>query len=362
MEKNKGVAKHEKKEFPVEKLQEIAKLEGIPVTGITILGGRPYINVTGLDRKVDNKCEKEKVIHVGTEAVRIVEPVKENGYLCGYHAKIRFFDRDSYGAALKASKATAMDVLKELKDTFTQEFEGEGWASPDTCEGVGWKYRWTTEGGRSKKIPVKMLIENIIMMAERRATNRAKREATGTGLTSLDEMPLEKVEVAANHYDINDAEVVQETAPSGSEPLSVNPQKPENDKIKIHMVDATHDATIYLTKTATLPEELKGRLFNNSVKAYVTTQEFTDWAKKHGLLNMKDVKDFLCVHFNREDVGAIQVAEVMEWRDYISNKDKPEWEEGLKIDTGQGQDQRRPGDSQVKHGAPTQAELLDNSD
>ena len=37
---------------------EIAKVEGIPVTGITILGGKPYVNVTGLDRKMEDRCKK----------------------------------------------------------------------------------------------------------------------------------------------------------------------------------------------------------------------------------------------------------------------------------------------------------------
>jgi len=52
----------------VELCQEIAKQEEIPITGLTILGGKPYINVTGLDRKLRNKCEKENLILVNVKA------------------------------------------------------------------------------------------------------------------------------------------------------------------------------------------------------------------------------------------------------------------------------------------------------
>ena len=42
----------------IEMAKEVAAQEGIPLSGITILGGRPYINVTGLDAKIKALEEK----------------------------------------------------------------------------------------------------------------------------------------------------------------------------------------------------------------------------------------------------------------------------------------------------------------
>ena len=48
-------------------IEEICRIEGIPVTGITIMGGNPYINVTGLDKKIVNLCEKHGWVLAGVE-------------------------------------------------------------------------------------------------------------------------------------------------------------------------------------------------------------------------------------------------------------------------------------------------------
>jgi len=67
----------------VELCQEIAKQEGIPITGLTILGGKPYINVTGLDSKIKNKCNEEQLILVGVKAELIQHASEENKFKAG---------------------------------------------------------------------------------------------------------------------------------------------------------------------------------------------------------------------------------------------------------------------------------------
>ena len=52
-----------------EMIQAAAIREHISPEGITILGGRVYINLTGIDTKVKNKCEDEGLILKGIEKV-----------------------------------------------------------------------------------------------------------------------------------------------------------------------------------------------------------------------------------------------------------------------------------------------------
>ncbi len=153
---------------------DIAKEEGIPTSGITILGGKPYVNTTGLDVKLRSKCEDEKLVHVGTEYVMIQQAAKENGLRAGGWGIVKLFDKPGFEKALlMASKGgpVTMEVINALKEMYFRVFKMRGFASPETLQ-----------------MKTMQSIENIEAMAERRATNRAKREATGTGLTSVDEM------------------------------------------------------------------------------------------------------------------------------------------------------------------------------
>ena len=177
------------------KIRDIASRENIPPEGVTILGGNPYINVSGLDCKVKNKCKDEDLIHKSTEIIeKLQEPKPENKYLCGRKARISFFDRNGYMEAIEHMENPGREQLQELREMFLYTYEAEGWSSPDSCEAIAYTWKktgktyhdhWGNE--KDEKIQDKMLLENVIMMAERRATNRAKREATGTGLTSVEE-------------------------------------------------------------------------------------------------------------------------------------------------------------------------------
>ena len=172
-------------------LLEIIRQEELPLMGITILGGKPYINVTGLDRKLQNLCEKKGYeFSITVEVLKDPNPEQED-YVVGRKATLTLFDKKGFQEALKKLKQIDPETLKTLKEAFTLTYTGEGWATPQSCEAIAYKY----EGYKGRKTKGALLIENVIMMAERRATNRAKREATGTGLTSIDEIPF-----TANNY------------------------------------------------------------------------------------------------------------------------------------------------------------------
>ena len=155
-------------------LGEIASNEGVPTSGLTILGGKPYINTTGLDVKLRTKCEKEKLIHIGTDYEVIQEATEANKMHASGWGRIRFFDKHGFETALKllATKGVVdRPVLEMLKEMYFHEFRMRGHASPETLQMASMRTK-----------------DNIEGMAERRATNRAKREAVGTGLTSLEEI------------------------------------------------------------------------------------------------------------------------------------------------------------------------------
>ena len=158
-------------------LAKIAKDEGIPTSGLTILGGKPYVNVTGLDVKLRAKCKEEKLVHIGTEYIEIHSASKENMHASGWGI-VKLFDRVSFEKALAVvskNGAPSAEVIGMLRDLNLHIFKMRGFASPETLQ------------MRSMQA-----LDNVEHMAERRATNRAKREATGTGLTSLEEIMIEE--------------------------------------------------------------------------------------------------------------------------------------------------------------------------
>jgi len=159
-------------------IEEVCKNEGITRQGITVMGGKPYINVTGLDQKIHNLCKKDNLVLVGTHYEEIERATEDNGVRAGGWGVVELFDKRGFESTIKAIGAVDTEILRELRKTYTHIFKMRGYASPDTV-----------------KMATMNNIDNLEMMAERRATNRAKREATGTGLTSSDEMAM-NVDVA----------------------------------------------------------------------------------------------------------------------------------------------------------------------
>lgn len=309
----KELQKTTKENKQIELINELAKQEGIPASGITILGGKPYINVTGLDVKLKNKCKEEKLVHTQTKAKCIQEGTKENGWYFGYHAEIVLFDKEGFKAALGKIQNITDSIFMSLAETYTYRFTAEGFASILTTEGIGWKYEWVS-GYKQKTVP---LPENIRMMAERRATNRAKREATGTGLTSLDELPLTSSQAGIE------------------KPVESPSEKPEDKS------DATPKASGYC----------------EAVKAYVNTIKFKDWCKENAILTFKDVKFMLEVYHAEKDPADITLEDVKDWENNL-NRMKNDIEE-VTPENGdrQRESKQGPEKSQDVDESPSQGEL-----
>jgi len=156
-----------------EMITAICKAENIPITGITLMGGKPYINVTGLDRKIENLCKEKNLVKVGVSYEEIQQAKKDNGMRAAGWGIVKLFDKEGFETALDKLGSLDLETIKELKTIYVHVFKMRGWASPETL-----------------KMSTMKNNDNIEMMAERRATNRAKREATSTGLTSIDEIGM----------------------------------------------------------------------------------------------------------------------------------------------------------------------------
>lgn len=171
---------------------KVAEAYGLPIMGITILGGRPYVNVTGLDDKMKKRYPSEiegrPVWIKSIVSTPIQRATKENKHFAGYTTEGELFNQLGFDEALKIivqnGSPITSEIIKTLKEAYTIHFRAEGWASPDSCEGIAYKY----EGPTGHKTKGKLLVENVNMMAERKSSNRMKRAATDTGLTSVEEV------------------------------------------------------------------------------------------------------------------------------------------------------------------------------
>ncbi len=161
---------------------KVAETERIPITGLTILGGKFYVNTTGLDTKLDNICRERGWVkkRVEAELLKEYEDEDSGGYRCGFRGTIELFDKASFMEALDTlvkklpKDQVTMAFVNELAEKFTYVYIDEGWA-----------------GMQSVKMGTMKNKDFLRMMANRRATNRAKRAATGTGLTSVEELDIE---------------------------------------------------------------------------------------------------------------------------------------------------------------------------
>lgn len=184
-----------------ERIKRIAELNNLPPTGITILGGRVYVNRTGLDTRL-KELEKQGKIVKRIQSYPLQRPEKKNNYLCGYKCIIEFEDnpeREKLRAeivkkAIEQNKSPEeIEKIIEMSGLTPPMYVAEGWCSPRTSPAISYEYKYSQEA--QKKVPVgEPLVENTMMMAETKAQNRAIRLATGTGITSLEEvMYQEKV-------------------------------------------------------------------------------------------------------------------------------------------------------------------------
>ena len=179
----------QKTSIPGTVLKEIAMRERIPVTSLKVLGGTPFIDVSGLDRKIQNKAKDEHLTIKEIGATLIQPADGTNGCTARAQGVVKYLDKTGFKDALcKLDPATiSKEVLEKLEGIYTETYSDEGWANAEDCAAIAWTYK---KVGNCLKKRDKLLTTNINMMACRRASSRAKRQATGCGLTSLDEAPI----------------------------------------------------------------------------------------------------------------------------------------------------------------------------
>lgn len=196
-------------------INRIASEEHINPSGIDMLGGKTYINTSGLDTKIKNKCKDEHLIFAGVsleETIAITTQTMRQGF----KATIKFFDKEGFQESIKAISDMNSDMLQMLIETYSYSFEDIGIASPQTLQMASMK-----------------IFDNIVMMASRRATNRAKRAATGCGLTSTEEM---NTSTNGNYIDSEVVPEPSQASPAAVEQKTANP--PKQDKPVTEKTDA----------------------------------------------------------------------------------------------------------------------------
>ena len=158
------------------------ELNHLPRHGITILGGKIYVNATGLARKLEDHKQIVEVGRVKRKTIEVIQRADaKTGMRAGYLAIIELYDTPEREKArldlvMKCveNKYESPQILKIVEDMgFSAPiFKREGWCSPESVK-----------MGTLKNIDI------INMMAETRAVNGATRMVVGSGLTSLEEMP-----------------------------------------------------------------------------------------------------------------------------------------------------------------------------
>jgi len=194
--------------------RELALAEGIPIQGLTVLGGKFYVNTTGLDAKID-KMKEEGVI-LKESYVQWHQKATREKMEAGAEGFVILFDKAGFLEALQALGGNVSEtVIKELKEVFTRKFHDDGWASPENVS-----------------LPaIKGSPGYLTMMASRRATNRAKRLASGCGLTSVEEINTAEMSVeearAVQADIVNDVERAANDGVIDAEAVTVNEATPE---------------------------------------------------------------------------------------------------------------------------------------
>jgi len=172
-----------------ELITKAAKAYDVTPLGITLMGGRPYINETGLNGKWGE--DKRKVYEVRQEVVK--EAVKEDPTAEAI-TFITMFDQEGFLEALQALKGRkiSQEILEVLKSIYMNTYQGIGYASGNSCKGIGYHYAWNEKAG--KKLPdLENPITDILnMTALTRSSNRCKRQIVKIGGASAEEIGEEK--------------------------------------------------------------------------------------------------------------------------------------------------------------------------
>jgi len=170
-------------------LRKELEREGLPVTAITILGGKPYLNNLGVNWKLQEKFE----IIDRIEYEWIQRPEKSNDYFGGARCRI-YLKEDPEIVQLRASVTqTALMQGKSPKEieeilrvaNLIQPFvEDEGWLSAQDSA-ISWEYQYDSRV--SKKVPVRLKLGNLYMHILTKAFDRAARKLIKSAFGLLEE-------------------------------------------------------------------------------------------------------------------------------------------------------------------------------
>ena len=143
--------------------QAVSRELDIPISGIDILGGKPYINKTGLTAKIQKDPREVQAI----KAIPVLFPMKLNLLNTPGDA-----DFSKYFVGYSGDETAVYHGIVRFKDG--SFFEDEGTANAKFL---------VKEYGKMKTMQA-----YIMELAATRATNRAMRLATGIGLVSSEEL------------------------------------------------------------------------------------------------------------------------------------------------------------------------------
>ena len=150
-------------QYPVVLIDCVARSLGIPRQGVDILGGKPYINTTGLNAKVQKDPRRVKTM----KAVPILYPFKINplNQATDPDFKQFFIGSSEDGTAVAAG-------IVEFED-------GSRFVDQGTANAKYLNKEWNK---------MSTMIPYVMELACTRALNRAMRRATGVGLVSVEEL------------------------------------------------------------------------------------------------------------------------------------------------------------------------------
>ena len=162
---------------PREVAETYAKVYGVHQMGITVLGGKPYVNIIGLRELLRHRCEREVLLisRVTTEAIE--RPTEANNFVAGYRATVELWDRAVFVQALQAiavagaGAATSPETLQALLQSTRLVFTGEGWHSL-----------------KNEEMSTIRDPQHVAMKAETKAIARALRNAVNLAAETAEEV------------------------------------------------------------------------------------------------------------------------------------------------------------------------------
>lgn len=163
-----------------------AEAWNVPPWGITLLGGKPYLNEVGLNGKWDE--DERKVLEVKQEVIK--EATKEDPRAKAKTWITMFYEEGYVGAQeriLKAGGPLSKIILDELRKLYVSTYEGTGYASPETAKAIAYSYRWDYDKGKKVRYG-DPLLDNINMLALTRSSNRCKRQIVKVRAPSSEEV------------------------------------------------------------------------------------------------------------------------------------------------------------------------------